>query len=323
MRNIVVKGERIAMKLLKKGRICSADTFDLNWYKKNSMVPLPYLISPNTIRIFLTMCDGDNVGRIGYVDVEAQDPSKVIGYSRYPVLGVGQPGSFDDNGVVGASLLKDGNKLYLYYSGYQTCVKVPYLIFAGVAVSLDNGRTFEKLTKEVPMLDRVPGECSTRCAAFIMKCGSVYKTWYTASTRGGWCVSEGRMKPLYNLKYKESRSPIIWDKTPGETVIDFKNSDEHGICRCCIWREDGIFKIIYSLRHLSIGYRLGYAESKDGIKWERLDDKVGITVSSKGGFDDDMVCFGERMQYKDRVYLFYSGNHYGMSGIGYAELVEK
>lgn len=311
------------MKWIKKGLICSSNTFNIPWYKKNSMVPLPYLIAPNIIRIFLTMCDEDNVGRIGYVDVEADNPSKIVGYSKNPLIDVGQPGTFDDNGVVTASLLKDDNKLYMYYSGYQTCVKVPYLIFTGVAVSLDNGYSFKKLTTEVPMLDRVTGEWSNRCVPFVIKQGNKYKMWYTASVDSGWVNSSVKKEPLYNLKYKESNNPIVWDKTCGKTVINFKNTDEHGICKSCLWEEDGIYKIIYSLRHLSIGYRLGYAESKDGINWERLDDKIGITISPKGNFDDDMVCFGERIQYKNKTYLFYCGNHYGMGGIGYAELAEK
>jgi hypothetical protein len=36
-----------------------------------------------------------------------------------------------------------------------------------------------------------------------------------------------------------------------------------------------------------------------------------------------MIAFAERLQYRDRTYLFYCGNHYGMDGMGYAELVEK
>src|SRR5690242_21129106 len=34
-------------------------------------------------------------------------------------------------------------------------------------------------------------------------------------------------------------------------------------------------------------YRIGYAESKDGLRWKRLDEKAGIDVSP-GGFDSVM-----------------------------------
>ena len=311
------------MKWNKKGLIFSKDTFKLDWFKKNAMVPLPYLIDKNTIRVYATMCDEKNIGRIGYVDVEADNPSVIKGYSEKPLIDIGFDGTFDDNGVVTASLLKDGDKLYMYYSGYQTCVKVPYLIFTGVSVSYDNGYSFKKITTEVPLLDRVKGEMANRCVPFVIKEGNIYKMWYTASVSEGWVESPTKLEPLYNLKYMESSDPLKWEPKAGRTVIDFKNSDEHGICKSVIWKEDNLYKIIYSLRHLSKGYRLGYAESADGVNWTRMDDKIGITVSEKPAFDDDMVCFGERIEVNGKVYLFYSGNHYGMSGIGYAELEEK
>ena len=76
--------------------------------------------------------------------------------------------------------------------------------------------------------------------------------------------------------------------------------------------------MMYSIRKLSNGYRLGYAESDDGIKFTRMDDKVGIDVSETG-WDSEMICFGSRLQYKDKTYLFYCGNKYGLDGFGYAE----
>lgn len=310
------------MKWQKKGFICSSETLALPWYKKNSMVPVPYLIKPDTIRIYLTMCDEKNIGRVGYVDVDADDPGKIIGYSKDPVIDIGVNGSFDDNGVVTASLLQDGDRLYMYYSGYQSCVKVPYMIFTGVAVSEDGGYSFKKLTTEVPMLDRVRGEMANRCVPYVMKHDGRYKMWYTASVSDGWISTPEKPEPLYNLKYQESESPIDWESKAGKTIIDFKDNDEHGICKSTIWREDGLFKIIYSIRSISKGYRLGYGESKDGIHWIRKDDEMGLDVS-ENGWDSEMVCFAERLDVKGKILLFYSGNHYGMGGIGYAELVKE
>lgn len=311
------------MKWEKKGLICSKDSFDLPWFKKNTMVPVPHLLDETTIRIYITMCDESNIGRIGYVDVNAENPSHIKGFSKSPLVDIGIDGAFDDNGVVTASLLHDGEKLYMFYSGYQLCIKVPYLIFIGVALSTDNGRTFKKLTSEVPLLDRTKGELANRCVPYVIKEGDVYRMWYTASVGNGWVSTpNGKMEPLYDLKYMESKDPLSWPCAPGKTIITFNNTDEHGICKSTIWKEDGIYKIIYSLRHLSKGYRLGYAESPDGIEWVRMDERMGLTVS-ESGFDSDMVCFAERLEYKDRVYLFYSGNHYGMEGIGYAVQLEK
>ena len=121
------------MRWEKKGLICSAGSFDLPWYRKNTMVPLPYLVDEGRLRIFVTMCDEANVGRIGWVDVDPAEPSRILGVSSKPVLEPGEAGSFSDNGVLTASLLKQGDKLYMYYSAYQACVKVPYLILSGMS----------------------------------------------------------------------------------------------------------------------------------------------------------------------------------------------
>lgn len=286
------------------------------------MVPLPYLMG-NRLRIFLTMCDSDNIGRIGFIDVDPENPKKILGYSKLPIINIGDDGCFDDNGVVTASLLRDGEKLYMYYSGYQKCVKVPYLIFTGVAVSLDNGLSFKKLSKRVPLLDRIEGESGTRCVPYVIKEGDVYRMWYTADSDNGWIDGPCKKKlPLYDLKHLTSTEATAWPRENGAVAVGFKDKDEHGIAKCTLWKEAGAYKIIYSIRSLSKGYRLGYAESHDGIDFIRMDESIGIDVS-KTGWDSEMIAFAERIEVKNRTYLFYCGNGYGMAGIGYAELVES
>jgi hypothetical protein len=310
------------VKWQKKGLICSHQTIDLPWYKKNTMVPVPYLIDGNRLRIYITMCDSENIGRIGYVDVNPNNPSDIIGFSEEPCVDLGDDGCFDDNGVVTASILKDGEVVYLYYSGYQTCVKVPYMIFTGVAISHDNGNSFTKITKRVPLLDRVEGESATRCAPFVLVDGSEYKMWYTADSGNGWIDYKNKKLPLYDLKYIKSSSPLKWQSERGKTCLSFQDDDEHGIAKCTLWKDNDIYKIIYSIRSRSEGYRLGYAESTDGECFVRKDSEVGISVSDSG-WDSEMIAFAERFEFKDKVYLFYCGNHYGMEGMGYAELVEN
>jgi hypothetical protein len=288
----------------------------------NTMVPVPHLLGERHLRIFVTMCDENNVGRIGYVDVNPDCPSEITGYSKVPVLDIGADGCFDDNGVVSASILKVGENLYLYYSGYQVCGKVPYLIFPGIAVSKDNGCSFIKLSCGAPILERIAGEVSTRCAPFVMQEGDNFRMWYTSDTGSGWIEQGEKKLPLYDLKHTVSRSPTKWPRQQGELAVELAYPDEHGIAKCTIWKEDGRYKIIYSIRSLSKGYRLGYGESDDGIRFVRRDDLVGIDVSPSG-WDSEMIAFAERLQYKDKTYLFYCGNHYGIGGMGYAELVEN
>jgi len=69
------------------------------------------------------------------------------------------------------------------------------------------------------------------------------------------------------------------------------------------------------------GYRLGYAESLDGIHWIRKDNEVGI-ARSKEGWDSEMIEYCHVFRHDDKIYLFYNGNGFGKSGFGYAVLDE-
>jgi hypothetical protein len=77
----------------------------------------------------------------------------------------------------------------------------------------------------------------------------------------------------------------------------------------------------YSMRSFSKLYALGYAESSDGIVWERKDDEVGIGPSSSG-WDSEMVCYPSVVEVEGQKLMLYNGNGRGLSGIGYAVLEE-
>ena len=64
-------------------------------------------------------------------------------------------------------------------------------------------------------------------------------------------------------------------------------------------------------------YRLGYAESTDGIVWERKDDRAGLPVS-QDGWDSEMITYPVVFRHRDTLQMLYNGNGYGRTGIGLA-----
>ena len=64
-------------------------------------------------------------------------------------------------------------------------------------------------------------------------------------------------------------------------------------------------------------YRLGYAESADGVVWNRMDDEASIDRSPTG-WDSEMVAYPSVYLHRGRKYLLYNGNGFGRSGIGQA-----
>ena len=69
-------------------------------------------------------------------------------------------------------------------------------------------------------------------------------------------------------------------------------------------------------------YRIGYAESLDGVHFDRRDDLVGIDVSD-AGWDSKSIEYPNVFDHKENRYMLYNGNDYGLTGIGMAIQVEK
>ena len=64
-------------------------------------------------------------------------------------------------------------------------------------------------------------------------------------------------------------------------------------------------------------YRIGYAESTDGIHWERKDHLSGIDVSVEG-WDADMISYPCVFKKDEELVMLYNGNGFGKTGFGYA-----
>ena len=287
------------------------------WARSHAMVPTPVVLRDGEVRVYVGIRDEAGVGRVGYVDLDAADPSRVVRVADRPVLDIGDPGTFDDNGVLPSVVVPDGDRLYMYYNGFQLGVKIRYTIFSGLAVSDDGGETFSRVSR-APVLDRSNAETTFRSAPFVMKSDTRWRIWYPAGD--SWVTLDGKDVPVVRTVYAESADGVHWPEA-GVTAIDFKDDDEHGIGRPWVARDDDGYKMFYSIRVRSRPYdsRLGYAESQDGLTWVRKDEEVGIDVSSEG-WDTAMIRYGVPCRLAGRTVLFYNGDNFGESGFGWAVL---
>ena len=285
------------------------------WARSHAMLPTPLDMGDGRLRIYVAFVDEDTVGRIGYVDVDARDPSIVLDVSQAPVLDIGQPGDFDDNGVNPVSVVRYDDEIRLYYVGYQLGLRVRYLLFSGLAISYDGGQTFKRHAR-VPITDRSDGEPLLRSAAHVQRDETAWKMWYVAADRH--ISVGGTTRPTYNVRYVESEDGLHWP-SEGKVAVDLVGDDEYGLGRPFIASWGGLFRMFYSVRSHSRGYRLGYAESSDGSNWQRRDNHVGIDISPLG-WDSEMIIWASIASTEHGRYLFYNGNSYGKTGFGYAAL---
>jgi len=84
-------------------------------------------------------------------------------------------------------------------------------------------------------------------------------------------------------------------------------------------KEGGLYKMWYCCRGGL--YRIGYAESSDGKRFQRMDNEVGLGVTP-GAWDGDMVEYAFVFDYKKNRYMVYNGNDYGKTGLGLAVLIK-
>jgi hypothetical protein len=293
---------------------------DQPWARTHAMLPTPlYLPQLQRLRVFYTACDERGVGRPGFVDLDPNDPTRVLGASDRPLMDVGKPGTFDDNGAVATSVvaLPDG-RLMMYYVGFELAVNVRYRLLTGVAISDDFGETFTRYS-ETPVLERSTQELYFRCGPFVVYEDGRFRMWYVAGSH--WIDLDGKAMPEYRMMYQESADGVTWAPA-GQLVLDITEPDEHGFGRPWILRDGDSYRLLYSIRRKSLAsYRMGYATSADGLRWSRRDDHLNLDVGPDA-YDNAAIMYAAPIVLDGRTYCFYNGNDFGREGFAVA-LLEK
>jgi predicted GH43/DUF377 family glycosyl hydrolase len=286
------------------------------WAKHSALQPTPILLNEETIRVFVGFRDNLGVGRIGYVDLSSDDPTKVLRISKQPVVDVGKPGTFDENGVVPCAAVKINHAIYLYYAGYQLGHQVRFVAFSGLAVSDDGGSNFRKL-KDTPVLERSEEAFLFRVIHSIMFENGKWRVWYGAGSE--FRENKNKTVPIYNIRYLESNDCVDFPNK-GVVVLDCKKN-ENRVGRPYIFKKNGLYNMFFAYETKTKSFRLGYAESTDRIHWKRKDNCVGLK-ESRTGWDSQMISYPSVIEVKNRTYLFYNGNDYGKEGFGCAVLTK-
>ncbi|MFQ5787998.1 MAG: hypothetical protein ACE5H1_08450 [Thermodesulfobacteriota bacterium] len=300
------------MKWIKKGQIFKPEG-QFDWVMTHSMLPIPERRGDDLYRVYFSGRDKFNRSLVGYVEFDINNPKKILKISEKPVLGLGELGTFDDNGVTPSWIVNHEGEKYLYYVGWNKGSTVRMAEMAGLAISVDGGETYQRVSR-APILERTDKEPLTLLAATcVLVEDRIWRMWYVSGTE--W-VHKDFVR--YNIKYAESKDGIKWNRD-GRVAIDFKNKYEHALARPCVIKEDGLYKMWYCCRLDNSTYRIGYAESKDGLSWNRKDNEAGIDAS-ESGWDSEMIAYPNVFNHKGKKYLLYNGNGYGRNGFGYAVL---
>lgn len=300
------------MQWIKKGLLYAPDD-RMPWAVHSALTPTPFLLNDEVIRVYAGFRDATGVSRIGYVDLDARAPSRILGVSAAPVIDIGLPGCFDDNGVILGDVIRHDGKVFMYYVGFQLVDQVKFLAFTGLAISTDGGTTFTKYAN-TPVMDRSDEGLYFRAIHSVMIEDGLWKCWYGVGS--DWAIINGIQYPQYKTRYIESSDGVHFGRE-GSLCIDFEG-DEYRIGRPRVRKVADHYEMYYTAGTLRGTYLPGYAASKDGVTWTRKDAEVGI-APSESGWDSKALSYTAPLTLGGKEYLFYNGNDMGKSGFGYAE----
>jgi predicted GH43/DUF377 family glycosyl hydrolase len=305
----------------------------MNWIKKGLIVAPSHLPDfgfthfqgpvaldlEEKIRVYFGSRIKDGTSRIFYVDVDSHDPRKIFYVHSKPLFDVGLPGTFDQDGVLQVSIKVRGDEIFMYYVGFSKMITVPHTCMIGMAISKDNGNTFTKFS-EGPIFPISTKDPYLLGSADVIFHDDKWHMIYTSGTK--WFKKENKFEYAYVLKYASSLDGINWNPT-GIIAIP-QESEFHAYTSPTIFKFNNQFHMYFSTRNAynyrekgEHAYRLGYATSDDLVHWNRTDEKAGITPSDEG-WDSKMICYSNIIELNGRYIMFYNGNDFGKSGLGYA-----
>lgn len=303
-----------AQRWIKKGLIFWP-TGHSDWLCSHAALPVVDRIG-NRYRIYFSSRDKKGRAQVGYFETDVNAIDKVLRVSEEPAIGLGQMGTFDDSGVTTSWIVNHQGKKYHYYSGWSLGVTVPFYFYIGLAVSKDGGDSYQRVSS-APILDRNTIDPYLTASPCVLVENGKWRMWYVSGT--GWDLKDDRPHHYYHIKYAESSDGINWNRE-GIVCIDYQLPGEYAFARPCVIKDGNTYKMWYSYRGQN--YRIGYAESSDGITWTRKDWASGIDVS-ESGWDSEMIEYPYVFETEGTHYMLYNGNEYGKTGIGLATLEQE
>jgi hypothetical protein len=286
------------------------------------------LVFDDFVRIYFSTrqkdpSNGKFISHIAFVDMD-KTFTKVLNISKDPVIELGGLGTFDEHGIFPINIVKAEGKILAFTCGWSRRVSVSVETSTGVAVSNDNGITFDKLGTG-PVLTSSVNEPFLVGDSFVQYYDNKYHMWYMYGTKWADHPNEQFPDRVYKIGYASSNDGINWIKEGKQIINDVLNEDE---CQALpsVVKIGNRYHMYFCFREATgfrtdktRGYRLGYAYSDDMRNWVRNDAKKGIKFSSSD-WDSDMMCYPHIFNCDEKTYLLYNGNQFGRFGFGIAEL---
>jgi hypothetical protein len=294
----------------------------LDWTRSHAQAPSAILLN-DKIRIYYGTRNSENRSLTSFIEVDANDPLKILYIHDKPVIDFGKPGTHDEDGVIPSHIMKINNEFFMYYGGVSRGGSVPYKMSIGLAISNDGGLSFKRKF-EGPVIDRTPLEPYMTMAPCILVKDEQWRVWYGTGVQ--WVEIDGKFEPIYLIKTATSEDGLSWSRS-NEICIEPLSKYEANTRPSVRFTENG-YEMWFSYRN-SVNYRdgegsyrIGHALSLDGINWERKHDPVEL-MPSKVGWNSHTMSYPNIIEYGKKIIMFHNGNGFGLTGFGCSILEYK
>ncbi len=143
------------------------------------------LVFDDFVRIYFSTREvedgtGMYLSHVAYVDFDTT-LSKIVGMSEKPVIALGKRGCFDEHGIFPMNVLRHHGTIYGYTCGWNRRVSVAVDTSIGLALSHDDGRSFERLG-DGPVLTASLREPFLVADPFVRHYDGNFHMWYIFGT---------------------------------------------------------------------------------------------------------------------------------------------
>lgn len=287
------------------------------------------LVFDDFVRIYFSTrsidpSNGKYLSHVAFVDV-AKNFRDILRVSDRPVIELGALGCFDEHGIFPMNVVRHDGKVYGYTCGWSRRVSVSVETAIGLAISHDNGLTFQRIG-DGPVLAASMHEPCLVGDGFVRVIDGLFHMWYIFGT--GWKRFDGQAAPdrTYKIGHATSTDGVLWEKEEARQIVDDLLGPDESQALPTVVCVDGVFHMFFCFRESfdfrltkGRGYRIGHAFSHDLSNWTR-DDETPLLEGTSGAWDSDMQCYPHAFNCDGRILLIYNGNAFGRDGFGLAEL---
>jgi sucrose-6-phosphate hydrolase SacC (GH32 family) len=265
------------------------------------------------------------LSHIAYVDMN-RNLRDVLRISDHTVIPLGGLGCFDEHGIFPMSVMRQGDRIFGYTCGWSRRVSVSVETAIGLAISHDNGISFQRIGTG-PVLSASLHEPCLVGDGFVNLKDDTFHMWYIFGT--GWNKFDQMTAPdrTYKIGHATSKDGVQWVKEEARQIIPDRLGRAESQALPTVLEFGGFHHMFFCYRESydfrngkGRGYRIGHAKSLDLKSWTRSDDELPLAAGAQDEWDSEMQCYPHIFKLDGKIHLLYNGNEFGRYGFGLAVL---